>query len=223
VTAFWVLKLRIQGRYTKYRMKIAQTYSHLNGLEWLLQTKPQIWSEIEQVIEDVDAESCKTKISKEKSMKGRKLYAPKELNKKFENGLKSKSWTHKGRLPFYTCVDPSVIKECLGLPPEDQKRIIEDYKLEAIPSSNEGDFEKERVAIEIQFGKYSFVQFDIFIKHAARYMKGEIDLGIEIVPMKAMEREMSSGPPYYEKHVHEILRQGRIFPPVPLLLIGVEP
>ena len=156
-------------------------------------------------------------------MLGRKLYAPTELNKRFEAELKKKRWTHKGRLPFYTCTNPDVIKECLGLSPERQKQLIEDKGLEAIPSFNEGDFEKERVAVEVQFGKYSFVQFDIFVKHAARYMADEIDLGVEIVPMKAMEREMSSGPPYYEKHVHEILRQGRIFPPVPLLLIGVQP
>ncbi|MAE44866.1 MAG: hypothetical protein CMF63_07780 [Magnetovibrio sp.] len=63
----------------------------------------------------------------------------------------------------------------------------------------------------------------IFIKHAADYMQDRIDLGIEIVPMKSMEREMSSGLPYYEKYFHEILRQGRIFPPVPLILVGIKP
>mgnify|MGYP001995163531 CR=1 FL=1 len=54
-------------------------------------------------------------------------------------------------------------------------------------------------------------------------MQDRIDLGIEIVPMKSMEREMSSGLPYYEKYFHEILRQGRIFPPVPLILVGIKP
>ena len=73
-------------------------------------------------------------------------------------------------------------------------------------------------------GFYFFVvQFDIFIKHASDYMNDRIDVGVEIVPMKSMEDEMSSGPPYFEKHLHEIQRQGRIFPPVPLVLIGIEP
>jgi len=204
-------------------MKIVRTYSHLNGLEWLLQRKKKLWNELEQVVKNVDAESCKTKVSREKTMRGRVLYSPPEINEKFHAELSAQQWSHKGRRYFYTCVDPAVIHECHGLKSQEQKQIIEDSGLEAIQSYNEGDFEKERVAIEVQFGKYFAVQFDIFIKHAARYMNNEIDLGVEIVPMKSMEREMSSGPPYYEKHVHEILRQGRIFPPVPLLLIGVEP
>ncbi len=66
-------------------------------------------------------------------------------------------------------------------------------------------------------------QFDLFIKHAADYMQDRIDVGIEIVPMKKLEAEMSGGPPYDEKHLHGIMRQGQIFPPVSLILIGVDP
>lgn len=47
-------------------MKIAETYSHLNGLEFLLVHKPQLWQEIETVIAAVDAGRCRTKVSKEK-------------------------------------------------------------------------------------------------------------------------------------------------------------
>ena len=46
-------------------MKIVEKYSHLNGLEFLLVHKPELWKEIEKVIKTVDAEKCKTKISKE--------------------------------------------------------------------------------------------------------------------------------------------------------------
>ena len=50
-----------------------------------------------------------------------------------------------------------------------------------------------------------------------------IDVGIEILPMKAMEREMSSGVPYYERDLLNVLRQGRGVPAVPLWMIGVAP
>ena len=74
-------------------MKIAAYYSHLNGLEWLLQTKPTIWKEIKSAINDVDANACKTKISKEKTMLGKMLYAPTELNKRFKDELHTiRSW-----------------------------------------------------------------------------------------------------------------------------------
>jgi hypothetical protein len=52
-------------------MKINETYSHLNGLEYLLVHKPGLWHEIQEVIKAVDAEACKTKKSKEKRMVGK--------------------------------------------------------------------------------------------------------------------------------------------------------
>ena len=50
-----------------------------------------------------------------------------------------------------------------------------------------------------------------------------IDVAIEILPMKELEREMSSGVPYYERDLLNVLRQGRGVPAVPLVLIGVAP
>ena len=55
-------------------MKIVEKYSHLNGLEFLLVHKPELWQEIETVIQSIDAETCKTKISKEKTKTGQILY-----------------------------------------------------------------------------------------------------------------------------------------------------
>ena len=52
---------------------------------------------------------------------------------------------------------------------------------------------------------------------------GVIDLGIEILPTKAMQQEMSSGIAYYEGEVYNVLRNGRGNPPVPLLILGIEP
>jgi hypothetical protein len=48
-------------------------------------------------------------------------------------------------------------------------------------------------------------------------------VGIEILPTKAMQKEMSSGIAYYEGELHNILRHGRGNPPVPLVIIGLEP
>ena len=47
-------------------MKIAEIYSHLNGLEYIKVHLLDLWTEIEHIIMDIDAEKCKTKISKEK-------------------------------------------------------------------------------------------------------------------------------------------------------------
>ena len=204
-------------------MRIAAYYSHLNGLEYLQVHKPDLWSDVEAAIRLVDAEACRTKVSEEKTMKGKLLYSPKCLNDRFKSVLHDQGWKRPGRTKFYPTADAKLTRELLKLEPEAQKARLKTLGKRIIGSFNEADFIRDRIALEVQFGKYSFVQFDMFIKHAANYMQDHIDLGLEIVPMKSMEDEMSSGPPFYEKHLHEILRQGRIFPPVPLVLIGVAP
>jgi hypothetical protein len=50
-----------------------------------------------------------------------------------------------------------------------------------------------------------------------------INVGVEILPVKSMQCEMSSGIAYYEGEVYNVLRHGRNNPPVPLLIIGVAP
>ena len=54
-------------------MRIGATYSHLNGLEFLIVHRPALWEEVQEVIDVVDAEKCKTKVSGEKTMPGRLL------------------------------------------------------------------------------------------------------------------------------------------------------
>ena len=61
------------------------------------------------------------------------------------------------------------------------------------------------------------------VKHMSFFVSGIIDVGIEILPMKEMEREMSSGVPYYERDLLNVIRQGRGVPAVPLVLIGIAP
>ena len=73
-------------------MKISEIYSHLNGLEYLLVHKKKLWQELQKVISSVDAEKCKTKISKEKTKKGKTLYSPIEMNKEFKKFLDQKNW-----------------------------------------------------------------------------------------------------------------------------------
>lgn len=57
----------------------------------------------------------------------------------------------------------------------------------------------------------------------ALYVRDEIDVGIEILPMKSLQTEMSSGPGYYEGELYNVIRNGRGVPAVPLVMIGVAP
>ena len=111
----------------------------------------------------------------------------------------------------------------LSLPPEEQKKTIESAGEQPIYSYNQTDFVKDRVALEIQFGKYSFVAYDLFVKHLAFFVGDHIDVGIEILPMKSLQSQMSSGVAYYEGEFYNVIRQGRGVPAVPLVIIGIKP
>ena len=48
-------------------------------------------------------------------------------------------------------------------------------------------------------------------------------MGVEILPMKSLQAEMSSGVAYYEGEIYNVVRQGRGVPAVPLVILGIAP
>jgi hypothetical protein len=158
----------------------------------------------------------------EKRIKGKYLFSPKEMNSAFSRSFKQKGWK-ESRTSYWVTRDAQLIRRTLNMPTEEQKSAIEAAGESPIYSYNQTDFVKERVAIEIQFGKYSFVAFDLFVKHMAFFVGDVIDLGIEILPMKELQSEMSSGVGYYEGELYNLIRQGRGIPAVPLVLVGIAP
>jgi Restriction endonuclease BglII len=203
-------------------MNIGAMYSHLNGFEWIMYHKPDLWRELQSVIFSIDAQLHKTKESKEKGMVGEMKYSPTSLNNAFKQGLEPMNWA-ESRTDYWVTDDHRLISQTIRLNPTDQKNIIIEAGKTPIYSYNQTDFVKDRVAVEVQFGKYSFIAYDLFVKHMAFFVGDKIDLGIEILPMKSMQAQMSSGPGYYETALYDLIRQGRGVPAVPLVLIGLEP
>jgi hypothetical protein len=210
-------------------MRIIETYSHLNGEEYLLVNHKGLYDEIRQVIGEVDAGRCMTKTSKEKTMAGKKLYSPRAINAEFTQFFRSKGW-QESRYRYYVTTNRKYINEIVKLPPAQQKQFLMSKGVtQPILSYKQTDFVKNRVAVEVQFGKYAFVAFDLFVKHLLFYTGDLINVGIEVLPMMAMSKDekggrlLSTGIAYYEGEVYNILRHGRNSPPVPLLIIGIAP
>ena len=134
-------------------MKIKFTYSHLNGLEWLLHHHPNLWDEIHESIKNVDAASCKTKKSKEKTMRGKLLFAPKVMNAEIKKEFEKRGWSEE-RYTYYVTDDQKLTRDVVHLPSEEQKRLIGESGAMPIPSYHQTDFVKNRVSVEVQFGKY---------------------------------------------------------------------
>ena len=203
-------------------MKIAQTYSHLNGLEFLQVHHRSLLGEIRKTLVSVNAKKFRTKVSKEKTKRGRILYSPVALNDAFAESFNELGWKQR-RVSYWVTEDVELIRKTLTLPADVQRAEIEQAGKVPLYTYNQTDFVKSRVAVEVQFGKYSFVAYDLFVKHMAFYVSNEIDVGVEILPMKVLANEMSSGVPYYENELYNVIRQGRGVPAVPLVILGVEP
>lgn len=203
-------------------MRIVEQYSHLNGHEFLLVHKPTLWNEIAGVISGLDAKACCTKVSKERRTKDKLLYSPIDMNSASSAAFKKHGWGEQ-RTSYWVTSDAQLIRKTMHLTAAQQKLEIESAGLRPIFSYNQTDFVKDRVAVEVQFGKYSFVAYDLFVKHMAFYIGNVIDVGIEILPMKELQEEMSSGVAYYEGELYNLIREGRGVPAVPLILVGIAP
>jgi hypothetical protein len=147
------------------------------------------------------------------------------LNKHFEY----RDWS-ESRYKYYVTTNRKYVEHMVKLPLREQKEyLISKGLTDPIQSYKQTDFVKDRVAVEVQFGKYAFVAFDLFVKHLLFYSGDVINVGVEILPVKAMAtdprggRLLSTGIAYFEGEVYNILRHGRSSPPVPLLIIGIAP
>ena len=155
--------------------------------------------------------------------------SPRALNKAFEEQFHRRVW-RESRYRYFVTTNRKHLQEILGLPLKEQKSYLVSQGItDPIQSYKQTDFVKDRVAVEVQFGKYAFVAFDLFVKHLLFYSGDVIDVGVEILPMKEMLRDagggrrMSTGIAYFEGEVYNILRHGRNSPPVPLLILGIAP
>lgn len=84
------------------------------------------------------------------------------------------------------------------------------------------DFVKRKLGIEVQFGKYSFMVYNVAAKMTIFKNLGYIDTGVEIVPVKAMADEMSSGVSYFEQFVWDLEKRGVSDIDIPVLILGVD-
>ena len=84
------------------------------------------------------------------------------------------------------------------------------------------DFLKEKVLVEVQFGKYAFMFYDL--AKFQYFYKNQADVGIEIVPCYYLHKEMSTEGSLWRTTClrYCIERLQRNFPGVPIKVIFVD-
>jgi len=187
-------------------MKILARYSFANGATVIRNEFSALFADVEEAIRKVDASTCLTKESKEKTMTGRMLYSPVCLNEQFKKHLNPKGWKNvKERCSYSTDYYVN------GYHPAQRK--IYPYR--------DMDFVKEKLGVEVQFGKYSFMVYNVCAKMTIFKNLGHISAGVEIVPVKELAEQMSTGVSYFEQFVWDLEHRGRADIDVPTLIVGI--
>jgi hypothetical protein len=187
-------------------MKIIGVYSFKNGREIIEDQFGRELDEIKEAITAVDGLLHKTKTSQEKTMFGRTLYKPGSLNRAFKREFSQRGWrTHRIAANYPT------------------KFYAQDYTQPetARGAFREIDFVKNRVGVEVQFGKYAFMVYNVCAKMTIFHNHGFIDVGVEIVPIKELASEMSTGVSYFEQFVWDLENRGVADIDIPVLILGV--
>jgi hypothetical protein len=179
-------------------MKVIYEYSHLGGSE-IMQVRYPAWNdEIYAVISGVKAN--RTKVSKEKTKFGKALYSPINMNEQFKTVFNDIGYTELR--DTYTITIPNSNASIPG-------------------AFKQVDFVKEKMLVEVQFGKYAFMFYDL-AKFQYFFNENKCDVGVEIVPCHALQHQMSSGVSYGEQLIYDIERLKRHFPAVPVKVILID-
>ncbi len=187
-------------------MKIVGTYSFNSGAEAVHKKYGQELDEVKQILASVDAKIYKTKTSKEKTIRDKFPYSPRSLNKEISDGFLALKWEKKRVL----CDYPTQYYSDGYQPPRISKGAF-----------REMDFIKNKLGVEVQFGKYSFMVYNVCAKMTIFRNMGFIDVGIEIVPVKELAEDMSSGVSYFEQFVWDLEQRGIADIDIPVLILGV--
>jgi len=191
-------------------VKIVAQYDFNGGKLAVFSKYSKEFGEITRAIGAIDASLYKTKESTEKTMLGRMLYSPVELNDAFKRELGSQGWrSHKVQCEYtfgeYLAgyIAPKTTK---SKPFRDMDFIKPDKKL----------------GIEVQFGKYAFMVYNVCAKMTIFNKMGIIDTGIEIVPVKALAEHMSTGVSYFEQFAWDLSHRGVSNIDIPVLILGID-
>ncbi len=186
-------------------MRVVARYS-FNGAEAAMKNYQAELTEVYKVISSIDAEAHVTKQSKESRRQFQMLYDPSALNRTFKKKFAEYDWKpvrvpSKYPTQFY----------------------IEGYQPSRSTkgSFREMDFVKNKLGIEVQFGKYSFMVYNVSAKMTIFHKLGFIDVGIEIVPVKDMVVKMSSGVSYFEQFIWDLEQRGISDIDIPVLILGI--
>ena len=183
-------------------MKVINTYSFKGGEQFLKRRHPKELREVFDAIKALDATLCLTKESKEKTKKGQVLFSPVDMNNYLKLVFHQKGWTlkaGKGR----------------------KKKFVEPRHAFGKGRFREMDGIKNKVGLEIQFGKYAFMGYDIFSKMIIFKNLKYIECGVEVVPSSELVKQMSTGVSSFEQLLVDFENRGVSNIDIPVFVMSI--
>jgi hypothetical protein len=181
-------------------MKVIKTYSFKGGENFIKESYPAELAEVISAIENLDAITCLTKESSEKTKVGQLLFSPPDLNKAIKTELCEGGWTEKSN---------------------GKKGYIEPRHAFGGNRFREMDGIKNKVGLEVQFGKYAFMGYDIFSKMVIFNKLGLIECGIEVVPVNELCKFMSTGVSDFDQLLIDFEYRGESNIDIPVYVLGI--
>jgi hypothetical protein len=83
------------------------------------------------------------------------------------------------------------------------------------------EFVKTRLGVDVQFGKLALIAYSVTAKMPIFHDEDLIDVGIQLVPVKDLAHEMSSGVAYFEQFVWDLEHRGVADIDIPVLVLGI--
>ncbi len=191
-------------------MKIVAMYDFKGGKKAVQEKYPHELEEVKQIIGSIDSSLYKTKESEEKTMMGKMLFSPSELNKAFKREFSKRQWKN-----YKVNCDYGFGEYLPGyIAPKDSN----------MKPFRDMDFLKngKKLGVEVQFGKYAFMVYNVCAKMTIFSKMGLIDAGIEIVPVKNFADEMSTGVSYFEQFAWDLHHRGISNIDIPVLILGID-
>ena len=183
-------------------MKVVNTYSFKGGEDFLKKNHPNEFQEVLETIAALDATLCLTKESKEKTKKGKLLFSPVDMNNYLKLVFHQKGWTKKSK-------------------DGKKKKFIEPRHAFRKGRFREMDGLKNKVGLEVQFGKYAFMGYDIFSKMVIFNKLGYIECGVEIVPSSELVKQMSTGVSSFDQLLVDFENRGESNIDIPVFVVSL--
>lgn len=188
-------------------MIIAGVYSFNLGKEVIEQQYAAELNEIAAIIREINGTPVKDPVGAEIHTLGHMSSQAVALQQAFEREFLARHW-QSGELAYAYPVTYYTSDYVPSIEPEKASRKI--------------DFIKNRLGVDIHLGEPEPSVYSGCAKMTIFRNLGVIDAGVEIVPVKDLANEMSTGVSYFEQFVWDLEARGVSDIDIPVLILGIS-